>query len=580
MRAAEMPVGFARGIRLRGLIGLAALVAPLATVPLIPGMVDQLPTAALFLSYSFGRMAAAYGLSLAFALGYGYLAATRRSYERILLPILDILQSVPILGFFPAAVIFFVSLTGPGSILGPNLASIFLIFTSMSWNMAFGVYESVRGIPPDLREASAAFGLKGPSRLRRLFLPATVNRLVYNSILSWTAGWFFLVAAEIISTQVTLPGIGSYLYSAAQADNAPELLAGLLVLGLLIVAMDLLLWHKLSAWAERFRYDQAPSGEVGGPGTPLSTGLSGRVGRAAGWMARGFVSGVSRVRAPLVSLRTVTVGRFRRGPDHRPSTLSRSAVYYTALGVVLVLGWLALIAISVELFRLFSGPITPAVATNLRLLPLAALFSLTRVVGAYALCLAITLPLAIGFARSRRATRYGLPVVQIVASFPATALFPLFLVVLLAPLGGETVAILFLITGMVWYLFFNLYSGLRSLPPDLEEAGRSLGLKGRTYYRRFVLPGIFSAFVTGSITAFGGGWNTLILAEYLGVGGGTSHLQLPGLGEFIDIGWATQPQGLVLMAGALLTMIAVVITLNEVIWKPLYRRASTRYRYD
>jgi NitT/TauT family transport system permease protein len=580
LRQADPPVGLSRGIHRRGLIGLAALIAPLATVPLIPGMVGQLPTAALFLSYSFGRMAAAYGLSLAFALGYGYLAATRRSYERVLLPILDILQSIPILGFFPAAVIFFVALTGPGSFLGPNLASVFLIFTSMSWNMAFGVYESLRGIPPDLKEASEAFGLRGPSRLRRLFLPATVNRLVYNSILSWTAGWFFLVAAEIISTKVTLPGIGSYLYSAAQADNAPELLAGLLVLGALIVAMDLLLWRNLSSWAERFRYDQAPSGDAGPAVTPLVPGASGRVTRAAGWMARGFVSGVSRVRAPFVSLGSVTVGRLRRGAERRPSTLSKKALHYGLLGTVLVLGWLALIAISVELFRLFTGPITPAVGGDLRLLPLAALLSLSRVVGAYLLCLGITLPLAIGFARSRSATRYGLPLVQIIASFPATALFPLFLVVLLAPLGGEAVAILFLITGMIWYLFFNLYSGLRSLPPDLEEAGRSLGLKGRTYYRRFVLPGIFSAFVTGSITAFGGGWNTLILAEYLGVGGGTSHLQLLGLGEFIDIGWAQQPQGLVLMAGALLTMVAVVITLNELLWKPLYRRASGRYRYD
>ncbi len=562
------------------LLALLPLAIP-AVAGGVPAVGSYLPTAAVYLSYSFGRMVAAYALSLIFALGYGFLAATRRSYERILLPILDLLQSIPILAFFPAALVLFVGLTGRGSFLGPNLASVFLIFTSMSWNMAFGVYESIKGIPGDLREASDSFGVSGWRRLRRLLFPATANSLVYNSILSWTGGWFFLVASEIItgpSINITLPGIGSLLFTAALSQNMPELAAGLIVLASLIVAMDLLLWRPLGSWAERFRYDQVPSGEgAGGPVPGLRVG-----GRAAAWMARGFLSGMDRVRAPLASLQMATRRRLRPSPRPRERRWLRLVGYYALVGGVLVAAWLALLTIGVDLYRIFTGPISGGILSQIRLIPLAAVLSVGRLLAAYSISLAIALPLGIYLLRHRFASRYGFPAIQIIASFPATALFPLFLVTLLGPIGPAGVSILFLVTGMIWYLFFNLYSGLRALPPDLDEAGRSFGLKGKQYARRLLLPGIFSSYITGSITAFGGGWNTLILAEYLQApSGGTPLLQQLGLGDLINVGYySSLPGGLALMATALLSMVALVLTINAIIWKPLYRKAAERYRFD
>ncbi len=194
---------------------------------------------------------------------YGYYAATRRSSERVMIPVLDILQSVPILGFFPVVIVLFVSITGPGTFLGPNLASVFLIFTSMSWNMVFGVYESLKTLPTELREAADTFGLRGFLKFRRVLFPATVNRLVYNSVLSWTGGWFFLVEAEIFTTNgPALPGIGSFLSYAAADGNGAKFLAGLLVLVLVIVILDFAVWRPLGRRAQRYRYDQSPSGEA------------------------------------------------------------------------------------------------------------------------------------------------------------------------------------------------------------------------------------------------------------------------------------------------------------------------------
>ncbi|MCI4349436.1 MAG: ABC transporter permease subunit, partial [Thermoplasmata archaeon] len=226
---------FAANPRSIALVALGLLAIPvtgLAISPAAGGVAHDLAVAVPDLGASFARMLLAYLLSLGFSLAYGYVAATNRTGERILIPVLDILQSVPILGFFPIAIVVFVRLT-PGNAAGANLASIFLIFTSMSWNMVFGVYESLKSVPGELREASDAFALRGWQRIRRLLLPATVNRIVYNSVLSWTAGWYFLVAAEFISTAsstTVLPGIGTFLLRAAGNNDGTALATGLIVL--------------------------------------------------------------------------------------------------------------------------------------------------------------------------------------------------------------------------------------------------------------------------------------------------------------------------------------------------------------
>jgi NitT/TauT family transport system permease protein len=537
------------------------------------GVAAYLPNATVDVSYSFVRMLLAYAGSLGFALAYGYYAATHHGGERVMIPVLDILQSIPILGFFPLALGVLVAIT-PGSPVGANLASVFLIFTSMAWNMVFGVYESLKTLPVDMKEAAETFRVRGLLLFRRVLFPATVNRLVYNSVLSWTAGWFFLVEAEIFTTNTShaLPGIGSFLSFAASNHNSQAFLAGIVVLVIVIAILDFAVWRPLTRWAERFRYDTSPSGEA--ESVVASDGdARGPFRRAASYVTRGVRTGVTRISTPLVQLASITVR-----PGRPPSEGRRQTVYYVALGAILVAVWLMLIALAVAVFHVFTVPIAPSVQAQIGLLPLAMGASALRVAAAFGLCLAIALPLAIYLARRPGAARVGMPIVEVVASFPATALFPVIIFELIPYISPEGAAILMLMTGMIWYLFFNVLSGIRSLPPDLEEAARSFGVKGRKFFTRVLLPGIFPALITGSITAFGGGWNTLIVAEYLNVG--SAHtLSLLGIGQLIDLA-TVEPDGAPLLAAALFTLVLTVVAINELIWKRLYRRAVERYRYD
>ncbi len=589
-----------RRFRFRPTLLLAAA-APVAAVALLPTagtLGADLPAAAIDLSLSFTRMLLAYLLSLVFSIVYGYYAATHRPAERVLIPVLDILQSVPILGFFPIAIGVLLLVFPPPAFpswFGPNVAAIFLIFTSMAWNMVFGVYESIRALPQEMREAADSFGLRGRLRFRAVLIPATINRLVYNSILSWTAGWYFLVAAEIFSLNsrtTTLPGIGSYLLAAAAEKNVPALLAGLLLLVALITALDLLLWRPLTRWADRFRYDQAPSG-TGVPEILVRPAGGRPIRRAAGVVVEYVRSGVSRVGTPIVQFGSsisqfgsAITERTRRGTE---SEFARTAFRYVAIGALLTIGWLILITIGVGVYSVFRAPIPAQIRDQIALLPEAVLLSLGRVTSAYLISLAIALPLAIFLTQRPKVARYGMPAIEVVASIPATALFPLFIFALVGGLGAtigpqaavQTAAILMLTTGMLWYLFFNILSGLRSIPPDLDEAARSFGLTRRQYYLRLVFPAIFPAFITGSITAFGGGWNALIIAEYINYSP-TQYYHVLGVGSLIDMG--TFPphglNGLPLLASAVLVLVLVVVVLNELLWKPLYRRAAERYRIE
>ncbi|MGA8542469.1 MAG: ABC transporter permease subunit [Thermoplasmata archaeon] len=554
-------------------IPLFASVFALATVGLsFGGLAGYLPTAGVDVFYSFLRMGAAYTLSLGFALAYGYYAATHRTGERVMIPILDILQSIPILGFFPIALVVFAALT-PGSWPGVNFASVFLIFTSMAWNMVFGVYESLKTLPAELKEAADTFRLRGMLLFRRVLFPATINRLVYNSVLSWTAGWFFLVEAEIFTTNSNqvLPGIGSYLAFAASGHNTDEFLAGILVLVIVIAILDFAVWRPLGKWAERFRYDTAPSGE----GEVVAGGdATGRFSRVTAYVRRGVRTSVTRISTPFVQLAAIAT---------RPVSKTerrRTALSYIGIGAILVVGWLMLITLTVAVVHVYSVPILPGVLRQIEQLPLAMGASAARVVTAYLVCLAISVPLAIFLSRSARAARYGMPTVEVIASFPATALFPVIIFELIPYITPEGAAILMLMTGMLWYLFFNVLSGIRGLPPDLDEAAHSFGLRGWKRFTRVLLPGIFPALITGSITAFGGGWNTLIVAEYL-TNGPHQTLNLIGIGRAIDVGYALpNHSGYPLMVAALLTLVATVVAINELIWKPLYRKAVEKYRYD
>ncbi len=549
------------------------------------GFLRDLPQATYYLSFSFVRMLVAYAMSLGFSLVYGYFAATNRGAERVMIPILDILQSVPILGFFPVAIAVFISIP----LIGINLASIFLIFTSMAWNMVFGVYESLKSIPGELREATDSFGVHGWQRIRQVLVPATVNRLVYNSVLSWTGGWFFLVAAEFIASSRSpqaLPGIGSYLLFAAGAHNANALVAGLIVLIALITVLDLAVWRPLGRWAEKYRYDTSPLGDADAATTPSRRSIA-PLRRMVTGLARRVRTGFITASTPLVSLGTFALGR---GPTRRRS-FAAIAGRYVALGLILVFSWYLLITTGVAIYSIYIHPLGAAALAHIRMIPYDLGSSIARLISAYAISLAIAFPLAYLLTRRPRMARVGLPLVEIVASVPATAVFPLIVYVVVADLGVQFASVLMLMTGMIWYLFFNLLSGMRSLPPDLDEAARSFGVKGTPYYRKVLLPAVFPAFITGSITAFGGGWNTLIVAEYLSVSTTTQtsigavtmthpEYQVPGIGQLIQAGFANSALGPGVYVAALLTLVVTVVVVNELLWKPLYRRAVEKYRYD
>ena len=555
-------------------LALAAIIAlffayrrhgvPLRT-PRLSVSVRRLPYYA-FCSYY--RMLAAYVVALIFSLVYGPMAASSRAAERVLLPAIDIAQSVPVVGFFPAAIYFFVSLTHGR--LGVELAAIFLIFTSMAWNMALGVFESVRTIPADSLEALEAFGTSRWLRLRRLILPACVPKLVYNSILSWMAGWYFLIACEIITAgpaHYQLPGLGSFLMSAADRGRSGEMLLGLLVLLAIIVLMDAVVWQSLSNWAEKFRYEFAASSE------PMrSLGMLDVLGAVGPLITRMMYS----LLHPLFSkIRRVFSSRPPFNPASHPGMV-RAANYarivaLTGFGVLLMY---AVAAGVIALVRELMQP-WPAVASSI---PAATVFSILRLLAAYMISLAWTVPCAIAASESQLFARRLTPIAQIVGSIPATALFPLIVVFVIQITGGMNLAsILLILTGMQWYLLFNLLAGVSQIPADLKEAARAFGLTRLATWRKLTIPAMIPSLLTGSITAWGGGWNALILSEYFIYRGHT--YQVFGLGALLDDATYQTGSGVMILL-ALLSMVLVVILLNRLVWRRFYDVATERYKID
>ncbi len=486
-----------------------------------------------------------------------------------MMPAIDVAQSVPVIGFFPAAIYFFVALAH-GSRFGVEMAAVFLIFTSQAWNMAIGVFESVRTLPNDSLEALSAFGATGWLRLKRLLLPACVPKLVYNSILSWVAGWYYLIACEIIAVgpaHYELPGLGSFLMKSADKGRTGELIAGLLTLLAIIILMDGIVWQPLSEWAEKFRYEFAASSE---PMAPLGMlAALGSVGpaflkifrmllRPAIWMTHRALAAtppfeIAEHPALQRLWRLVRIG------------LGAMAVFFVVLGIVN--GTIALV-------RTLLQPWPAAV----REIPLATGASVLRLMAAYALSLGWTVPCAIAASESPRFARRLAPFAEIVGSMPATALFPLIVIFVIKVTGGMNLAsILLILTGMQWYVLFNLLAGISQIPADLKEAVRSFGLSRFATWRKLTLPAILPSLITGSITAWGGGWNALILSEYF-VYRDTTY-KVFGLGAMLDDATYQTGNGLMILL-TLLSMVLVVLVLNRLVWRRLYDIATDRYRID
>ena len=532
----------------------------------ISSFVEDLKVSSLpyYIMRSLIRMFAAYGLSLVFAFAYGYLAATNKRRETIMIPVLDILQSVPILGFFPVAVSFFISLF-PGSIFGVEIAAIFLIFTSQSWNIAFGVYESIKAIPQDLMEAYDFFDPNGILKLRRLYIPSSIPKIIYNSIVSWSNGWYFLVASEIFAVGAKafrLPGIGSFILVSATENKIGLVLLGIVVLAFTILLLDMFMWRPLSQWSSRFKYSVSSGEEEEREVLDIVVAFWELVGNALRYLKKPFqsidLSFISNIGHFFNSKIFVKIGK---------------ALRYVL--IILLIGVSAFLLFSAARFGVnaFTTFKLSYLTTTLQAL----LFSFLRIVFSYLIAVLWTIPAAIYLFNHKGASKFIMPAFQVLSSIPAISFFPLLLYILL-PLrfGLEFSSIILILSGMQWYIFFISYGGLRAIPNDLLEVVDSYGVKGNLKLKRLLIPAMLPSFMTGTITAFGGAWNALVVAEYINVK--NRIYAVNGIGALLNISLNQNER--VLFTFALLVLVVTVYCINHFVYRPLYDKMFDRYRME
>jgi len=518
----------------------------------------------LYALYSLVRILLAYGLSLVFALAYGYAAAKSKRAEIVLIPLLDILQSIPVLSFLPGVMLAMVALF-PRRQLGVELGSIILIFTGQVWNIAFSFYSSLKTIPRDLREVAIIYRFSRWQRFVELDLPFSTIGLVWNSMMSVAGGWFFLMACEMFvlgDKDFRLPGLGSYLQTAASNGNTRAILWGVAAMVAVIVLMDQLIWRPVIAWADKFKFEQVESA-TGAQNSILSfirkESFVLRMYRhmlhpLVNWMTLNFAKGAKRAAESFA-------GRNRAKPRQwlawLLAALGALAVIY---GIYRAIGELTQLH-RTDYFELMGSAGRTFLRVNLALL-IGALW---------------TIPVGVAIGFSPRFARLMQPLVQLAASIPATALFPVILLFLIKLRGGvEIAAMLLMLLGTQWYILFNVIAGAMAIPTDLKEATNVFRFNRFDRWRYLILPGIFPYLVTGMVTASGGAWNASIVAEYFHFQG---HIvQAPGLGSTISR--ASDADRFDLLLASTLIMAAVVVLINRLLWRKLYRLASTRFKLE
>ena len=512
-----------------------------------------------YAALSLARMTAAYGLSLAFTLVYGYKAAFDRRAQRVLLPLLDVLQSVPILSFLPVVLL---SLTAVlPQTLATELAAIVLIFTSQVWNMTFAWYQSLRTVPRELREAGQIFQLRGVLRLSTIELPFAAIALIWNSMMSWAGGWFFLMAAEIFTVgqrDFRLPGLGAYLSEAASTGNVRAIGDGVTSLILLIVALDQLIWRPLLAWADRFKLELIESAE------PQRSWFYDAL------MASRLFAWIRAHAHAWLDLIDERTRKYASAPEDTTESVGAAGPVTWTVRIVGGGGLLYGIVRAVIMLAGVSAGAWGQIAIG-------AAATLLRVASSLLIALAWTVPVGVAIGFNQRLARWCQPVVQIAASVPATALFPVFLVAILQLAGGMNLAaIVLMLMGTQWYLLFNVIAGATAIPQDLKYTTDLLDMGRLDRWRTLILPSLFPYLVTGAITSTGGAWNASIVAEYSTFGGRT--VQTTGLGALIS--HATAEGAYPLLLAATLTMIFIVTLFNRFVWRRLYRLAEERYRME
>jgi len=511
---------------------------------------------------SLGRMSAAYLISILFSLFYGFAAANNAAAERIMLPILDVLQSVPILSFLPVVLLGLTAILPQG--LALELAAVILIFTSQAWNLTYSFYQSMKTLPTDLREASSIFRFNWWWRFRRTQLPFAAIGLLWNSVMSWAGGWFFLMAAEtfvVNDRDFRLPGLGSYLQKAANENNGTAILWGVVTLVLVVVALDQFIWRPLLAWSSKFKIEMTESDNP-----PTS------------W----FLNFLNHSRLAVAFTQRVII-RLLNAIDQRLGGATRPGTAFETDDEKRGVNWLRrilaaiiVLVIAYGVFQFGRLLITVPLADYGRII-LGTLATTLRVFISLAIALLWTVPLGVAIGSSPRVATFLQPVVQVVASIPATALFPVVLLVFLDLPGGLNIAaVLLMLLGTQWYILFNVIAGTTAIPQDLRYTTDLLRFNRFERWRKLILPALFPYLVTGLITAGGGAWNASIVAEYTTFNGKPESVV--GLGALISE--ATSSGNYALLAASTLTMIVIVISLNRFFWRRLYRLAENKFRME
>ena len=502
------------------------------------------------------RMLAAMLISLLFTFTYATWAAKSRRAEVLLIPLLDILQSVPILGFLSVTVVFFMSLA-PGKVLGAEFAAIFAIFTSQAWNMAFSFYQSLRTVPEELAEASRGFGLSGWMRFWRLEVPFAMPPLVWNMMVSMSGGWFFVVASEAISvgdTTVTLPGIGSYIALAIEQRDLGAVGWAILAMLIVILIYDQLLFRPLVAWADHFRFEQEAG--VAPPHSWMLTMLrrswlgnllEGLLGRALRW---------SFLAMPKIH----NSGRSMK-QDNRWIDLA----WYTAAATIAALAfWRVAMFISAGVS-----------ISDAKDAVLSGLATMARVFVLIAIASAIWVPVGVWIGLRPGMAAIAQPIAQFLAAFPANLLFPIVVSAIVAlRLNPDIWLSPLMILGTQWYILFNVVAGASTLPSELRNVGTNLRVQGWLWWRKIALPAIAPFYVTGAITASGGAWNASIVAEV--ASWGDTHLEAKGLGAYIAR--ATEAGDYHRIVLGIVVMSGFVIIINRAFWRPLYKYAERKFK--
>jgi NitT/TauT family transport system permease protein len=520
--------------------------------------VSALPKYAMF---SVLRIAIAYVFSLAFTLVYGYIAAYNPRAERFMIPLLDTLQSIPVLSFLPGVMLSMVALF-PTRQLGVELGSILLIFTGQVWNMTFSFYSSLKNIPREMREVAQVYRWSWWQRFTQMELPYAAIGLVWNSMMSVAGGWFFLMACEMFTLgnhDLRLPGLGSYLQTAANAGDTRAIAAGLGLMIGIIVLIDQLIWRPVIAWSEKFKFEQVESVE-----SPHSFVLDFlQRSKVLSFLARVAVRPVrERVSLYFAERHAVAAG------NRNPSTIGKwiSRVFSSAMLVGLAYEAVKMIVLLTGLTRAeLHGIFVGAGATLLRV--------------AFTLALAglWTIPVGVIVGLRPKLSAIAQPLAQIAASVPATALFPIILLVLIRAGGGLGIgSIVLLLLGTQWYILFNVIAGAMAIPTDLKEVCNVFRFNKLERWRELYLPAIFPYLVTGFVTASGGAWNASIIAEYFRFKGHT--YTVTGLGSVISN--ATDTGNFRVLMAATILMAAMVVTINRVLWRRLYALAATRFKLE